>query len=84
MIKEWEEICKNKSWNDDNRYTPRIVELVEKFEKQFQDTDSREHTACLAVVMYLFGPLDDEDEVNLYLGIVQRRLRDYRNQPMRQ
>ena len=81
MIKEWEEICRNKSWNDDNRYTPRIVELVENFEKQFPDTDSREHTACLAVVMYLFGPLDDEGEVELYLGIVRRRLRDYRNQP---
>jgi hypothetical protein len=82
MIKEWEEICKNKSWTDDNRYKPRIVELIERFEKKFPDTDPREHTACLAVVMYLFGPLEDEDEVNLYLGIVKRRLRDYRNQPM--
>ena len=82
MIKEWEEICKCKSWNDDNRYIPRIVELVEGFEKQFPDTGSREHTACLAVVMYLFGPLEDEDEVKMYLGIVKRRLRDHRNQPM--
>jgi len=82
MIKEWEEICQSKSWNDDNRYTPRIVDLVEGFEKQFPDTNSREHTACLAVVMYLFGPLEDEDEVNMYLGIVKRRLRDHRNQPI--
>lgn len=81
MIKEWEEICKNKSWSDENRYKPRIVELVENFEKQFPDTNSLEHTACLAVVMYLFGPLEDEEEVDLYLGIVRRRLRDYRNLP---
>ena len=80
MIKEWEEICKNKSWNDEDRYKPRIVELVENFEKKFPDTNTLEHTACLAVVMYLFGPLEDEEEVELYLGIVRRRLRDYRNQ----
>jgi hypothetical protein len=81
MIKEWEEICKNKSWNDDNRYKPRIVDLIESFENQFPDTDSRERTACLAVVMYLFGPIEDEEEVELYLGIVKRRLRDYINLP---
>lgn len=82
MIKEWEDICKNKSWNDDSRYKPRIVELVENFERYFPDTEFLDHTACLAVVMYLFGPLDDEEEVELYLGLVKRRLRDYRNQPM--
>ena len=49
------------------------MELVENFEKQFPDTNSLEHTACLAVVMYLFGPLEDEEEVDLYLGIVRRR-----------
>jgi hypothetical protein len=81
MIKEWEDICKTKSWNDENRYRPRMVELVESFEKQFPDTESREQTACLAVVMYLFGPIEDEEELDLYLGIVKRRLRDYRNQP---
>lgn len=81
VLKEWDEICQDKSWSDDNRYKPRIVELVEYFEKQFPNTDSTEQTACLAVVMYLFGPLDDEEEVELYLGIIKRRLRDYRNQP---
>ena len=81
LTKEWEEICKNKSWNDDNRYKPRIVNLVENFEKQFQNIESAERTACLAVSMYLFGPIDDEDELELYLGIIMRRIRDYRNKP---
>ena len=82
MIKEWNKICEDKSWNEDKRYVPRIVELVEMFEKQFPDTAAKEHTACLAVVMYLFGPIEDEEELDLYLGTVKRRLRDHRNQAM--
>jgi hypothetical protein len=80
MIDEWKSICEAKSWYEDKRYVPRIVELVELFEKKFPETTTREHTACLAVVMYLFGPIEDEEEVELYLGIVKRRLRDHRNQ----
>jgi len=81
MLEEWENICRDKSWNDDYRYTPRIIELIESFEKEFPDTNTREQTACLAVVMYLFGPVESEEDLDVYLGIVKRRLRDYRNQP---
>ena len=83
MNKEWEEICKHKSWDLVCRsYKPRIVFLIEEFEKQYPDTDSREAAACLAVASYLFGPIEDEEEMEMYQGIVRRRLRDYRNQSM--
>lgn len=80
-MQEWEKICRDKSWNDDYRYKPRIVELIERFEKEFPDTPSLEQASCLAVTMYLFGPIEAEEELDMYLGIVRRRLRDYRNHP---
>jgi hypothetical protein len=85
MNKEWKEICANKDWNcviDRPSYKPRIVELVECFEQQYPETEFRERTACLAVATYLFGPIEDEEELELYIGIIKRRLRDYRNQPI--
>jgi hypothetical protein len=81
MYKEWEEICQRRDWDlICHSYKPRVVYLVEEFEKQYPDTDSREDAACLAVASYLFGPIEDEEEMELYQGIVRRKLRDYRNQ----
>jgi len=35
--------------------------------------------ACLAVALYFFGPLKDDNELAMYTAIVNKRVQDYRN-----
>jgi hypothetical protein len=70
----------------DPRVKPRIVEMIETFEKQFfkdgKDSDKVTpeeilDTACIAVAMFLFGPLTEEFEVEMYAAAIKTRVIEY-------
>jgi hypothetical protein len=73
----WEEI----NGSEEVRLKPRIVGFVEFFEERYKDElpkDQLFNAACMAVALYLFGPLQ-EKEVRIYASIIHKRVSDYRS-----
>jgi hypothetical protein len=73
----WEEV----NGIEDVRFKPRIVGFVESFEEKYKDEWPKEHifnAACMAVALYLFGPLQEE-ELRIYTGVICKRVSDYRS-----
>lgn len=64
----------------DLSHKPRIMDFVESFEAKYKDdlrSDILTETACLAVALYFFGPLED-DEISIYATIINKRVHEYR------
>lgn len=76
-MKSWEEM----NSDEELRHKPRIIGFVESFEKKHKDDLPDEHlfnAGCMAVALYLFGPLEEE-EITLYASVIKKRVSDYRN-----
>ena len=76
-MKNWDELV----GNEEISHKPRIAVFVESFEKKYKGEIPDElltNAACLAVALYLFGPLEDE-ELNVYAAAVKKRVQDYRD-----
>lgn len=62
-------------------HKPRIMIFVELFEKRHKGkiADNLLTTAaCIAIAMYLFGPLEEED-LYTHALFLKKRVQDYRN-----
>jgi hypothetical protein len=63
------------------RHKPRIVDFIEGFEQQYAQEitgDFLTDIACVDLVLYLFGPLESDEELNLYVSVIMRRVEMYR------
>jgi hypothetical protein len=72
----WDEITKNTEVS----YKPRILIFIESFERKYKGTmpdDLLTKAACLAVALYLFGPLET-DELNAHAVMIHERIEKYR------
>lgn len=75
-MKDWDEMSGHEA-----RHKPRIVDFVDTFEKKYKGTMPDEfltNAACMGVVLFFFGPLEDE-EAGIYGAMVKKRVEDYRN-----
>lgn len=62
------------------RHKPRVAELFDTFTTYFRDDLEEEillDCGSMAVAIYLFGPLSQEEEP-VYSALVKKRLLDYR------
>jgi hypothetical protein len=62
------------------RHKPRIAEIFDTFSLYFREgleEDLLLDCGCMAVAVYLFGPLSPEEEP-LYCALIKKRLLDYR------
>ena len=69
-----------KTWDFEERFKPRVVEIIESFENKYKDIipeDLITSSACLGVALYLFGPLEDE-ELDFYALLLKARMEQYR------
>ena len=67
------------TWTQDNT-KPEIVGLVEEFEKTYIGQTSKSElfeSACTAIAIFLFGPVDDQD-LAIYKQAIKLRVEKYR------
>ena len=63
------------------RHKPRIIDFIEGFEQQHKQDitgDLLTDIACVGLALHLFGPVDDDEELNIYTSIIRRRVEMYR------
>jgi hypothetical protein len=62
-------------------HKPRIMMFVEMFEKRYKGRIADRlltTAACIAVAMYMFGPLEEE-ELYAHALFIKKRVQDYRD-----